>query len=132
MVDPQTRISRPVIPEIVPERVNALIGMEVADRIDPPLPQQTCVRVTALRLQQRVLFPGSRVVDVEIRGDDVEIPAQHHRTARAMELLRVLDESLEPGELVVELGPGLRVSVGEVEAADDEIPDRDLDVTTVR
>ena len=42
------------------------------------------------------------------------------------------DEAVEPLELVVELGAGLRVAIRQVQAADDDAVDLGLDVAAVR
>jgi hypothetical protein len=44
---------------------------------------------------------------------------------------RVVDQPLEPLELVVELGAGPRIAVGQVEAADDDPADRGLEIAAV-
>ena len=44
----------------------------------------------------------------------------------------MVDQPLEPAQLVVELGPGARIAVGQVEAADQDAADRGLEVAAVR
>ena len=44
----------------------------------------------------------------------------------------MLDQPLEPAQLVVELRPGPRIAVGQVEAADQDAVDRRLDVAALR
>ena len=57
VIDPEARIAAPGIPEIIPEGVDRLVGVEVADGIGPALGKQAAIRLAALRLEEGVLQP---------------------------------------------------------------------------
>ena len=57
MVDPQARVSRPSIPQVMPERVHRLARVKGADRVYPSLFHQLSKSSPARRLNQRVLVP---------------------------------------------------------------------------
>ena len=131
VVDAQTGVPLPALAEVIPERVDALLRVQLAQRVGPALREQAPVALAALGLQQRVLEPRARVVDVEVRRHDVVVAREDHGSAARVELGRVLDQPLEPAQLVVELRSGLRVAVGQVEAPDDEVAHLGLDVAAV-
>ena len=83
--------------------------------MNPSLSKQPLICIPAFRLHDRIPSPGPRVVDVGIRGHDVEIASQDYRPAGFIERFRVPDQTLEPRELVIELRPGLRIPVGKVD-----------------
>ena len=56
----------------------------------------------ALRLQQRVVRPRPGRIDVQIGRDDVVVAGEDDRHARGVQLGRVGDQPVEPGELVGE------------------------------
>src|SRR5690606_15185515 len=118
--DAQAGILLPVLTEIVPEGVNALVRVSGAQGIGPALGKQALVALAAFRLQQRVLGPGAWVVDVLVGGHHVVVAGQHHRMAAGEQPFGMLDQPLEPGQLVVEFRSRLRVAVGQVEARDDD------------
>ncbi|SPA54885.1 protein of unknown function [Cupriavidus taiwanensis] len=131
VVDAQAGIGLPVPAEVIPEGVDRRVGMVLAQRIGPALRQQACVGIAAFRLQQGILAPGTRVVDVLVGRHHVVVTGQHHRVAAVEEFLRMRDQPFEPGELVVELRPRLRVAVRQVKAADQHACDRRLEVAAV-
>src|SRR5262245_31131287 len=55
MIEPQARIARPAISLVVPEGVDPLIPVQLADRIAPALCDQRGKGGTALRLDQCIL-----------------------------------------------------------------------------
>lgn len=61
-------------------------------------------------------------------GHNIEVARQDDGAAGGQQRFRVLQEELEPGELVVELGPRLRVAVREVETGDHDALDGGLKV----
>src|SRR6185295_12262030 len=132
VIDPQAGVALPVIAEEIPERVDALVRVQLAQRIDPALREQPLICVARLRLQQRIFLPALRIVDVEVRRDDVVVAEQHDRLARRIQRLRVLDQPLEPLELVFELRTRLRIAVGQIQAADDDAAHFRFDVAAVR
>jgi hypothetical protein len=58
VIDPQPRISRKRIPEILPEGVDALIRMKLPDGIGPSLRHELPVRFAHLRSEQGVVHPS--------------------------------------------------------------------------
>src|SRR2546428_533818 len=120
VIDAQPRVALPVLAEVIPERVDRFVRMPRADRIDPSLLQQPLVALAALGLQQRILAPGARVVDIEVRRHHVVVAREHHRMAARPQALRMLDQALEPRQLVIELRPGLRIAVRQIQAAADD------------
>jgi hypothetical protein len=68
VVDAQAGIARPAVAQVVPEGVDALVGMARTDRVRPALLEQRRICRAALRLQQRVAEPRAGVVDVEVGG----------------------------------------------------------------
>src|SRR5947208_15360069 len=60
VIDAQPRVALPVLAEVIPERVDRLVRMPRAERIDPSLLQQALVALAAPGLQQRILAPGAR------------------------------------------------------------------------
>jgi hypothetical protein len=57
MVESQTRIACPPIPHVVPERVHALLAMQVTDRIGPALLHKARIGGATLGLHQSVVIP---------------------------------------------------------------------------
>jgi hypothetical protein len=55
VIDSQPGIAGPVVAEIVPEGVDTLVRVQMANGIDPALIKQSLVTRSRLRLQQRVL-----------------------------------------------------------------------------
>ncbi len=62
---------------------------------------------------------------------DVVVAREHDRHAGLVERGGVTREPLEPGELVVEFRPGLRVAVRRIERSDQHAVDRGLDVAAL-
>src|SRR5690349_14110022 len=118
MVEPQPGVALPALTHVVPERVDTLLAIKIADGIEPALIDKLGIRSPALRLDQRIVLPGRRGIDIELGRRDVEVASENHRRARLEQLSRVRMQALEPFQLVVELRPRLRIAVGQVEAAD--------------
>src|SRR5258708_15796554 len=57
VVDAQPRVALPVLPEVVPERVDRLLGALGAQRVGPSLLEEAPVALPALRLAQGALLP---------------------------------------------------------------------------
>lgn len=55
MVNAQAGILLPVLTEIIPERIHALLRVQVPHRVDPALGQESLVALAALRLKKRIL-----------------------------------------------------------------------------
>ena len=65
-----------------------------------------------LGLEQGVVQPALGLVDVGVGRNDVVIAGEHHRAVELPERARAGDQTLEPGELVVELGAGAGLPLG--------------------
>src|SRR4029079_12170753 len=85
VIDAQPRIASPVVSKVVPKGINALVRVLHAQRIGPALRQQPLVRRAWRRLEQRVLLPRFRIVDVEVRRYDVVVAGENDRTRRVDE-----------------------------------------------
>ena len=83
------------------------------------------------RLDQRILVPGFRRVDVEGRGRDVVVAGEDHRDLRRLQIGGMGDQAIEPGELVVELRPRLGIAVGQIDRGDEQPLDRGLDIAAL-
>jgi len=55
MVDPQARVPRPCVSEVIPESVDAFTRMKRPHRIGPALFDQTMKRLTDLGPEQRII-----------------------------------------------------------------------------
>src|SRR5947207_10374522 len=64
-IDPPAGIFFPMLAEVIPEGVNALLGKAGADGIGPALSEQTLTAGASLGPQQGVLQIGTWIVDVE-------------------------------------------------------------------
>lgn len=116
MVDAQAGIPLPALAAIVPEGEGHTLLVHLCDGIGPALGQDGGVYRARLWLQQRVVAPSVGLVDVGIGRHNVPVTQQHHGVATIPQLLRAQPQALEPAQLVVEFGAGLRVAVGEVQA----------------
>jgi hypothetical protein len=112
VVETQAAVAFPSFPLVIPEGIHRLFGMKRANRIGPTLRQQALIRSAAVGLQKGVMIPGLRLVDVEVCRHNIIISRQNDRRSGRVKFCRVGVQSLQPGELVVKLGGGLRVSLG--------------------
>ena len=131
MVEPQARVAFPAPAEIMPERVHRRVRVQRPDGVGPALIQDARESRPALRLHQRVLRPGFAWIDVERSRHDVVVAREHGRDVILDEAGGVLPQPFEPGELVVEFRPGLRIPVRRVEAADQDPADRGFEVAAL-
>ena len=115
-----------------PEGVYALGRMEVPRRIDPALREQPFVQGAGLGLEDGVEAPEPRVVDVGVGRHDVEIAGQDDVTSRIHQRARVRDQSLEPGQLEIELRPRLRIAVWQVDRRDPEAEHVDFEIARLQ
>ena len=86
MIDAQPGIAGKGVPEIFPEGVDPLIGMQGSQRVGPALRDKAAIGVAHLRPKQRVIDPSLRRVDVEIGRHDVEVAGQNGRRAADVRL----------------------------------------------
>ena len=132
VVQPQALVARPAVPQIGPEGPKRSGRMELAQGVGPALAQQALISGADLWLQQRVVGPRVRLIDVGLGGHDIVVAGQHHRRAAGSQVFSVGDQALEPSQLVVELGAGPWIAVGQVEAGDQHAIDRRLDIAGLR
>ena len=71
-------------------------------------------------MQQGVLLLVVPGIDVGLGRHDVVVAGENDRHAGRHQLRGMGDQALEPGELVVELGPGPGIAVGQVQRGDQE------------
>ena len=57
MIKPEARVPLPPISHIVPERIDALVRMQLADGIGPALRDELRVSRAAFRLHERIIVP---------------------------------------------------------------------------
>src|SRR3984957_15277201 len=102
--------------------------MLVADRITPALCHQRLERGAALRLDQCLLVPRSRRIDIELGGRDVVVAGQHHGNVLLDEFRGMRSQPPEPCELGVEFRTRLRIAVRQINAGDNNAFDGGFDV----
>ena len=113
VVDAQAGVARVGVPEIVPERVDPLAGMQRAQRVGPALRDKPAKGFAHLGAEQRVVDPALRLVDVELGRHDVVVAGEHDRRAGREQLGGVRDQPLEPAQLVSRIsGPGAGLPFG--------------------
>src|SRR5215212_9959782 len=132
MIEPQAGVAAPRVPEVIPEGIDPLVRMECAYSVGPALIDEAAEGEPDLGAKERVVNPALRLVDVEFGRHDVEIAGEHHRHADFQELGGVRGKTLEPSEFVVELRPGRRIAVRQIEAADDDAGNCRLDIAALR
>src|SRR4051812_35139897 len=64
VIEPQSGVARPALALVVPEREHRFRRMHRPDRVSPALVHQRLERSAALRLDQRILVPGLRRIDI--------------------------------------------------------------------
>ena len=96
-----------------------------------PCERRALIRSAALGLQQGVTIPGLRRVDVEVGRNNVVVPRQHDGRSSRVEFSRVGVQALQPSELVIEFGTGLRVSVRSVDRGDEHAVDGRLEIAAL-
>src|SRR5665213_2136571 len=102
--------------------------MLVADRVTPALRYQRPERRAALRLDQGILVPRPRRIDIEFGGRDVVVAGQYHGNVLLQEFRGMRSQPLEPCELVIEFRTRLRIAVRQIDAGDNDALDGGFDV----
>src|SRR4051812_48027717 len=105
-------------PEVIPERVDRLLWKFFPDGIAPALRQEALVALARFGLEQSVVAPGTRVVDIKVGRNNVVVASKEYWFAQLRKGSGVTDEAFEPLQFVVELWAGLRVAIGQIKAAD--------------
>jgi len=77
VIDAQAGVAGKGFPEIFPERVDPLVGMQRAQRVGPTLRDQAAIGVAHLRPEQGIIDPALRRIDVELGGHHVEVAGQN-------------------------------------------------------
>ena len=85
---------------IIPERVEAGLGVAGADGVRQAEVEERAERAAAFGLKQRVVHPSVRALGVDGLGDDVEIAGEDERRFIVEQRARVLLQALHPRELV--------------------------------
>src|ERR1700733_8191185 len=116
----------------MPERVHRLGWVKGTYRIHPSLIRQRGKGGTAGGLNQRVLVPRLRRIDVTISRNDVIISREHDGHSRGQKLRGVGRQSAKPSELVVKFWTWLRIAVGRVERCDNNPIHCRFDVSALR
>ena len=89
MVDTDPGIALKRVPPVVPEGVDALIRVELHDRVRPPLPEELSKLLARFRRVERVLEPTFGLVDIALRRDHVVIAQDDGRKIALDEVLRM-------------------------------------------
>ena len=131
MVDPEPGVTGVGVSKIVPEGEDDFVRVAGADRVGPTLAEEAFEGFAHIAHKQRILRPALGFVDVERGWDDVAVACQDRRAGEAGQLGSERLERRNPAQLVVELRPGSRIAVGEIEAADQNASDRGLKITAL-
>ena len=131
MIEAKPCVARPAIPQIVPEGVHRLVGMQRADGIHPALVDKPAEQRARLGLNQRILRVRLARIDVALRRHDIEIAGEHHGNVLGIELGGMRQQALHPGELVSEFRAWLRIAVRRIERGNKHAVDRGLDITAL-
>ena len=77
MINAQAGVAGKGIPEIFPEGVDPLAGVQRPQRVGPALRDKALIGVTHLGSEQRVIDPALRRINIEIGRHHVEIAGQN-------------------------------------------------------
>jgi hypothetical protein len=105
--------------------------MKRSQCIGPALREQTMERLPNLGPEQRVIDPARGLINVEFGGHHVEIAGEHHGHACRKKLRGVLGQPIEPAQLVIEFRAGCRITVGQIQATNQQPIHRRFDVAAV-
>ncbi|OWK23281.1 hypothetical protein AJ87_35815 [Rhizobium yanglingense] len=132
MIDPKAGVASERVPKIFPECVDALIRIEMPDRIGPALRNKISVGRPHLGPEQSVVSPSLRGVNVDIGRHDVEITYQRAWNIQFQKLGSVAFKALEPAKLIVEFRAWRRITVGKIDAPDDDAVDNCFNIPAMR
>ena len=132
VIEAQSGIALPAVTHVVPERIDALAGMQRAQGVGPALLDQARILGAALRLHQRVVIPRFGRINVDFGPGDIVVAGETHRRFRAQQRTRMGLQALEPRELVVEFRAWLRIAVRQIDAGNDDAVHRGFDVARFR
>ena len=131
VVDAQAGIAAVGVAEIIPECVDGVVWMKLAQGVGPAL-RDKCVEGCAdFGSEEGVIHPFFRFVDVFFGRHDIVVAGEDHGFAGCEELGCVDGQPLEPIHFVVEFGAGGRVTIWQVKTADDDTIDLSLYITAV-
>ena len=131
MIEAKPCVARPAVSQIIPEGVHRLVGMELADGIDPALVEEPPEQRARLGLNQSVLRIGLAEVDVALGWHDIEVSGDDHGNVFGIELRRMRQQALHPGELVRKFRAWLGIAVRRVERSHKHAVDRGLDISAL-
>src|SRR6185369_9504650 len=88
-------------------------------------------RLAALRLDQSILVQGSRWIDVLHGRHNVVIAGQNDGYTGRHQIAGVCEQTVEPGQFVVELRTWLWIAIREIEGSDQDAIHSRLDVASL-
>src|ERR1035441_6392068 len=119
MIDANASIVLESQPKIIPEReLAALIGVQRPKGVCIAHVQHCAIPGARLRLEERIVDPGRRLVTIDVLWDNVKIPANDRGNRALQPDAHLGGETLHPCQLVFELRSPHRVTVGKVDVDD--------------
>src|SRR5215471_16701166 len=103
--------------------------MSGTDRIGPTLSEEGSEGGAAPGLDQRIVVPGSRLIDVEGGGSNIVVSGQYDRQILLEKFRRMPPQPFQPVQLVVEFRSGLGIAVRRIEARNDHAANGGFNVT---
>src|SRR5262249_44488947 len=101
VIDAKPGVAPVRVTKEIPEGVDRLLGIALADRVGPTLAHEPLKLLAHLNPEEGVVGPALGLVDVTLGRDDVVVAGEYHRGIALNELRGVLDQAIEPLELVV-------------------------------
>src|SRR5262249_53698462 len=110
-IDAKTAVAFPALTHVIPVCIHRSIRMKLANSIHPALIEQATEGGAAFWLNERILRPRLRRIDIPISRNDIVVASQDNGHIRRVEVCGVSGEAVQPSELVAEFRTGLRISV---------------------
>ena len=120
MIEAHAFVGLPAVVFVIPEGPKRAFGLEGSQRVGPALREQMLKGLAAGGLNQSVAVERSSGVNVLRCRNDVVVACQDDGHARAQQLGGMANQTVEPGEFVIELRARLRIAVGQVERRDQD------------
>lgn len=79
MIDTKAGVARERLPEILPEGINPLVRMQQAESVRSSHGDQLGIGGPHLRIEQGIIAPPLRGVDIQVSRHDVEVADKSHR-----------------------------------------------------
>src|SRR5271156_5403860 len=105
MIDAQAGVASEIISEVIPESVDALVRMQLAQGVGPALSDQVGKGLSRFGAEERVVHPAFWLVNIDLGRDHVVVAGENDGRIGSEEILGMFRQALEPTEFVVELGP---------------------------